>query len=98
MKTIQTHIKLIHTRSRVVRKIVFVILLSVIVLLSGGCASKPEIIVKTEYQEVAMPIKCAVVLSQNVEFSEVDPQTWIDIGRYHNEVELLLKACTGEYK
>ncbi|MBE2985561.1 hypothetical protein CCAL12920_00655 [Campylobacter sp. RM12920] len=96
MKTIQTLMGLKGIDHYMFRKIVFIILLSTIVLLSGGCASKPEMLVRTEYQDVAMPVKCEVTLPQNVEFKETDPQTWIDIGRYHIEVELLLKACVGE--
>lgn len=98
MKAIRTLIGLERIDHYMFRKIVFVILLSIIVLLSGGCASKPEMFVRTEYQDVAMPIKCEIVLPQNVKFNEDNPQTWIDIGEYHIEVELLLKACAGESK
>lgn len=96
MKTIQTLMGLKSIDRYMFRKIVFCLLLSLIVLLSGGCANKPEMIVRTKYQDVAMPVKCEVTLPQNVEFKETDPQTWIDIGEYHSEVELLLKACIGE--
>lgn len=98
MKTIQTLMGLKGIDHYMFRKIVFILMLALIVMMSGGCASKPEMLVRTEYQDVAVPVKCDVVLPQNVEFSEYDPQTWIDIGEYHTHVELLLKACAGEPK
>ncbi|QKG29720.1 hypothetical protein [Campylobacter sp. RM16187] len=96
MKTIQMLVGLEHISASIVRKIIFILLLVLIVIMSGGCANKPEMIVQTEYKEVSMPVKCEAVLPQNVKFNEYDPQTWIDIGKYHSEVEILLKACTGE--
>ena len=62
-----------------------------------GCAGKePQIIARTQYQDVAKPVRCDVELPPKPSFDESDPSTAGDIAAYHEEVERLLLLCVGE--
>ena len=62
-----------------------------------GCAGKePQIIARTQYQDVNKPVRCDVELPPKPSFDESDPSTAGDIAAYHEEVERLLLLCVGE--
>lgn len=62
-----------------------------------GCADKePQIIARTQYQDVNKPVRCDVELPPKPSFDESDPSTAGDIAAYHEEVERLLLLCVGE--
>ena len=62
-----------------------------------GCAGKePQIIARTQYQEVDKPVRCDVELPPKPSFDESDPSTAGAVAAYHEEVERLLLICVGE--
>ena len=62
-----------------------------------GCAGKePQIIARTQYQDVDKPVRCNVELPPKPSFDESDPPTAGAVAAYHEEVERLLLLCVGE--
>lgn len=62
-----------------------------------GCVGKEsQIIARTQYQDVAKPVRCDVELPPKPSFDESDPSTAGAVAAYHEEVERLLLMCVGE--
>ena len=62
-----------------------------------GCAGKePQIIARTQYQDVNKPVRCNVELPSKPSFDESDPSTAGAVAAYHEEVERLLLLCVEE--
>ena len=65
-------------------------------LMLAGCASKePQIITRTEYQEVKTPIACTKreQLPTPPEYDPSDPQTFKELMEYAVAADGLLKGC-----
>ena len=65
-------------------------------VLFSGCAAKPNIITKTEFQKVIVPVRCEVELPQKPNF---DPENLVsaqELAAYYAQIEVLLIACTKE--
>lgn len=78
-------------------KAVKVTLICATAVILCGCAGKePQIIARTQYQDVNKPVRCDVDLPPKPSFDESDPSTAGDIAAYHEEVERLLLLCVGE--
>lgn len=61
-----------------------------------GCAAKPEIITKTQYQDVYVPVKCQVKIPEKPKFDKKDLQSAKALAVYYRQVEALLKECIDE--
>lgn len=66
------------------------------IILCGCAAKEPEIISRTSYQDVNMPVRCEVELPPKPSFDETNPLTAGDVAAYYEEVERLLLVCVGE--
>ena len=66
------------------------------IMLCGCAGTESRIIARTQYQDVAKPVRCDVELPPKPSFDESDPSTAGDIAAYHEEVERLLLICVGE--
>ena len=78
-------------------KAVKVTLICATAVILCGCAGKePQIIARTQYQDVNKPVRCDVDLPPKPSFDESDPSTAGDIAAYHEEVERLLLLCVGK--
>lgn len=78
------------------REITFYLILTSVILLSG-CSAKPEIITRTEYQDVNMPVRCEAELPQKPKFDENNPEISAKkIAEYYSKVERLLMECVNE--
>lgn len=78
------------------REITFYLILTSVILLSG-CSAKPEIITRTEYQNVYVPVKCKVELPDKPKFDENNPEiSSKKIAEYHSKAERLLMECVNE--
>lgn len=102
MKTIKTAPKRAYLIYRVkkfflakAREITFYLILTSVILLSG-CSTKPEIITRTEYQNVYMPVKCEVDMPTKPNFDENNLDSAKGIAKYYQEVERLLMECVNE--
>lgn len=73
--------------------ILYFIILS---LIFAGCSSKPEIIVKTQYQEVVVPVKCLTQMPHKPTYRVDDLNSATELAKYYNEVEILLQGCVNE--
>ena len=60
-----------------------------------GCASKPEIIVKTQYQDVYVPIACIKEMPTKPKYNTGDLQSAKDLMGYFLTCEELLKGCVN---
>ncbi|QKG29200.1 hypothetical protein [Campylobacter sp. RM16187] len=81
---------------RAVRKYRTVALVIACGLFLGGCASKePQIITRTEYQEVKTPIACIKRedLPTPPEYDPSEPETFKELMGYAVEADRLLKGC-----
>ncbi|QCD51214.1 hypothetical protein [Campylobacter californiensis] len=88
--------KLYKTRQKV-RKIAFIILLCLVIVLIGGCASsKPQIITQTKFQDVYVPIKCEAKLPAKPAYNQNNLQSAKELARYYAQVEALLRGCVGD--
>lgn len=78
-------------------KAVKVTLICATAVILCGCAGKePQIIARTQYQNVNKPVRCDVELPPKPSFDESDPSTAGAVAAYHEEVERLLLLCVGE--
>lgn len=60
-----------------------------------GCASKPEVIVKTQYQDVYVPIACIKEMPAKPKYSTSDLQSAKELMGYFLTCEELLKGCVN---
>lgn len=68
-------------------------------LMLAGCAGKePQIITRTEYQEVKTPVACIKRedLPTPPEYDPNDPQTFKELMEYAVAADRLLKGCADE--
>ena len=79
-------------KNKEMRAFIFAILVTIIVLL-GGCASKPEILTKVEYQEKVIPVKCNATIPEKPFYDPSDLQSAKDLSIYYSRVEAALKGC-----
>ena len=60
-----------------------------------GCASKPEVIVKTQYQDVFIPVACIEKMPTKPKYSPNDLQSAKELMGYFLTCEELLKGCVN---
>lgn len=60
-----------------------------------GCSSKPEVIVKTQYQDVYVPIACIKEMPAKPKYSHSDLQSAKELMGYFLTCEELLKGCVN---
>ena len=82
-----------HKREYIIRFILFLIGLTLCVSLSG-CA-KQEPLVRTEYKDVFMAIKCEVSLPAKPKFDPDNMQSAVELAKYYQTCEALLKECAN---
>ena len=82
-----------HKREYIIRFILFLIGLALCVSLSG-CAAKPAM-VRTEYKDVLVPIKCKVTLPAKPKFDPDNMQSAVELATYYQTCEALLKECAN---
>lgn len=58
-----------------------------------GCAAKPEIITKTKYQDVYIPVRCQAKIPEKPKFDKKDLQSARALAVYYRQVEALLMEC-----
>ncbi|EKU10977.1 hypothetical protein [Campylobacter showae] len=74
----------------------FTLICAAAVILCGCAGKEPQIIARTQYQDVNKPVRCDVELPPKPSFDESDPSTAGAVAAYHEEVERLLLMCVGE--
>jgi len=67
----------------------------IVALFMVGCSSKPEIIVKTQYQDVYVPIACIKEMPAKPKYSPGDLQSAKELMGYFLTCEELLKGCAN---
>lgn len=81
---------------RMVKKVLFVLVLLMAVVLSGCASKKPEIITQTEFKDVFTPVKCDASMPSKPKYDPANPVSAAELGKYYGEVEGLLKECIGQ--
>lgn len=81
---------------KIEKAIEFVLICGLIIILCGCAGKEPQIIARTQYQDVDKPVRCDVELPPKPSFDESDPSTAGAVAAYHEEVERLLLMCVGE--
>lgn len=61
----------------------------------AGCGAKPEVIVKTQYQDVYVPIACIKEMPTKPKYSPSDLQSAKELMGYFLTCEELLKGCVN---
>ncbi|WP_346745683.1 hypothetical protein [uncultured Campylobacter sp.] len=69
-----------------------------IAILFLGCAKEPQIITRTEYQDVYVTVSCIDEMPQKPERDRSDPDNQKKIAEYFKACEDLLKQCVGGAK
>ncbi len=82
-----------HKREYIIRFILFLIGLALCVSLSG-CA-KQEPLIRTEYKDVLVPIKCKASLPAKPKFDSSNMQSAVELATYYQTCEALLKECAN---
>ena len=59
----------------------------------AGCGAKPEVIVKTQYQDVYVPVACIEKMPAKPKYSPSDLQSAKELMGYFLTCEELLKGC-----
>lgn len=67
----------------------------IVAFFMAGCASKPEVIVKTQYQDVYVPIACIKEMPAKPKYNTSDLQSAKDLMGYFLTCEELLKGCAN---
>ena len=80
---------------KIAKMIEFVLICGLIIILCGCAEAQPQIIARTQYQEVDKPVRCDVELPPKPSFDKTDPSTAKTVAAYHEEVERLLLLCVG---
>ena len=80
-----------HRREYIIRFFLFLIGLALCVSLSG-CA-KQEPLIRTEYKDVLVPIKCKVSRPAKPKFDPDNMQSAVELAKYYETCEALLKEC-----
>ena len=62
-------------------------------LFFAGCATKPEIITKTQYQDVYIPVRCQAKIPEKPKFDKKDLGSAKALAVYYRQVEALLMEC-----
>ena len=60
-----------------------------------GCGAKPEVIVKTQYQDVYVPIACIKEMPTKPKFSPENLESAKELMGYFLTCEELLKGCVN---
>ena len=60
-----------------------------------GCSSKPEISVKTQYQDVYVPVECIEKMPTKPKFSPENLESAKELMGYFLTCEELLKGCVN---
>ena len=60
-----------------------------------GCSSKPEVIVKTQYQDVFIPVVCIEKMPTKPKFSPENLESAKELMGYFLTCEELLKGCVN---
>ena len=60
-----------------------------------GCSSKPEVIVKTQYQDVYVPVACIKEMPIKPKFSPENLESAKELMGYFLTCEELLKGCVN---
>lgn len=82
-----------HRREYIIRFFLFLIGLALCVSLSG-CA-KPAPMVRTEYKDVLIPIRCKISLPTKPKFDSSNMQSAVELAKYYQTCEALLKECAN---
>ena len=61
----------------------------------AGCGAKPEVIVKTQYPEVYVPVACIEKMPTKPKYSTSDLQSAKELMGYFLTCEELLKGCVN---
>ena len=61
----------------------------------AGCGAKPEVIVKTQYQDVYVPVACIEKMPTKPKYSPSDLQSAKELMGYFLTCEELLKGCVN---
>lgn len=67
----------------------------IVAFFMAGCVSKPELIVKTQYQDVYVPIACIKEMPAKPKYSPSDLQSAKELMGYFLTCEELLKGCVN---
>ena len=67
----------------------------IVAFFMAGCASKPEVIVKTQYQDVYVPVACIKEMPAKPKYSLGDLQSAKELMGYFLTCEELLKGCVN---
>lgn len=73
-----------------------ILLFAVVGLFFTGCNTKQELITKTVYQDVYIPVKCLDTMPVKPVYDSKNLESAKDLMRYYEEVEILLKGCVDE--
>lgn len=79
-------------KEKELRCMLFIMCLTLIVCL-GGCATKPEVVTKVEYQEKIIPVRCNVTIPEKPVYDPSDLDTAKGLTLYYSNIEVLLKGC-----
>ena len=60
-----------------------------------GCSSKPEVIVKTQYQDVYVPVACIKEMPKKPKFSPENLESAKELMGYFLTCDELLKGCVN---
>jgi conserved domain protein len=67
------------------------------VLTLAGCASKdPQVIIKTEYKDVLVPIRCINKMPNKPKYDHENMQSARELMEYYKTCEELLKGCASQ--
>lgn len=81
---------------KIEKAIEFVLICGLIIILCGCAEAQPQIIARTQYQDVDKPVRCDVELPPKPTFDKTNPSTAGAVATYHEEVERLLLLCAGK--
>ena len=67
----------------------------IVAFFMAGCASKPEVIVKTQYQDVYVPVACIDKMPTKPKYSPENLESAKELMGYFLTCEKLLEGCVN---
>lgn len=67
----------------------------IVAFFMAGCASKPEVIVKTQYQDVYVPVACIEKMPAKPKYSPENLESAKELMGYFLTCEKLLEGCVN---
>lgn len=88
--------KLFQFKKELIRLLIVITVLIFTAVYMPGCTNQPEVVYRTVYKDVLVPVKCDITLPIRPIQTDSPVLNTLNIIEYTQTMEIALKACRGE--